>query len=550
MYQFGTKIYVFGGWNNEYQFDNIFHFDVETKEWYEPDVYGQTIPTWNHSAVLVQAIPSAKYFVFGGESANFPEGGPRGFGDYMNTVRYLDTETRTWFTVTTEDEGQKTQIKPKAREYSSISYDTRNSRLIVFGGWANEWLNDIYTLNVSTIVGPPYAISEIIPKLGQLSGGTHVVIRGIGFKETSAINIRFTCGKSYTEVQGEFKSETEIMAVTRSFEEYGPKEVDVRLSMGSGDFTTSAVQFTYFMNTRAHKSLAFGPGLIDGCACNTPAQFIIQARNDHDENRSSGNDKWIVTIKTKGDVPKTIDNIEVVDNDDGSYLVTYQVDEPCKAVIDIQLFSDGMEIPLRGNPYQVQLEENTTKNWNKLNGGLVEKMVKHQLEHMKQWMDEKTEGCSITQEKDVENNVKNLIVMKDHVDEVVTKNERTILDLDQLDEQLKKLQKDGGSKDSQLKQVKKLFDNYSHLKKVAKETKKNIEPFVENETGKNQNVIKRHEDAIKTYFQDMKKKEYYNYTTGPSEAFTLIRNGFEDVKAYEEKNENLGFNAKKFGDES
>lgn len=87
------------------------------------------------------------------------------------------------------------------------------------------------------------------------------------------------------------------MAVTKSFEEIGPKEADVRLSMGTGDFTTSAVVFTYFMNTRAHKSLAFGPGILDGVACGSPASFIIQARNDHDENRTSGNDKWIVTIR-------------------------------------------------------------------------------------------------------------------------------------------------------------------------------------------------------------------------------------------------------------
>jgi len=164
-------------------------------------------------------------------------------------------------------------------------------------------------LNVSTIVGPPYAIAEIIPKLGQLSGGTHILIRGIGFKETSSINIRFTCGKNYVEIPGEFKSETEIIATTKSFEEIGPKEAEVRLAMGTGDFTTSCVIFSYFMNTRAHKSLAFGPGLLDGAAIGSPVSFIIQARNDHDENRTSGNDQWIVTIKTKGENPKTIDDI-------------------------------------------------------------------------------------------------------------------------------------------------------------------------------------------------------------------------------------------------
>lgn len=82
MYTAGSYIYIYGGWNHEYQFENFFHFNVETNDWWEPDTGGQTIPLWNHSAILVQAIPSAKYFIFGGESANFPEGGPRGFGEF------------------------------------------------------------------------------------------------------------------------------------------------------------------------------------------------------------------------------------------------------------------------------------------------------------------------------------------------------------------------------------------------------------------------------------------------------------------------------------
>jgi len=94
--------------------------------------------------------------------------------------------------------------------------------------------------------------------------------------------------------------------------------------------------------------------------------------------------------------------------------------------------------------------------------------------------------------------------MNDHVEEVLAKNDKTILDLDQLDESLKFLYKEGLAKDNQLRGVKKLFDNYNHLKKAAKETKKTIEPFVENETDKNKNIIKRHEDTLKTYSAQMK----------------------------------------------
>jgi hypothetical protein len=47
---------------------------------------------------------------------------------------------------------------------------------------------------VSKIVGPSYAITEIIPGLGQLSGGVEVIVKGVGFTDAS-INVIFTCGK-------------------------------------------------------------------------------------------------------------------------------------------------------------------------------------------------------------------------------------------------------------------------------------------------------------------------------------------------------------------
>ena len=383
MFWVGTKVYIFGGWNNEYQFESIWHYDVESKEWYEPEIGGTDIlPRWNHSSVLVEAIPSWKYFIFGGESETFMEGGPRAFGKYQNSARYLDIETMSWTTIVTEDTDSPGGPQlPMPREYSAMAYDSKDSRLIIFGGWSNEWMNDIYTLNVSQIVGPPYAIAAIIPNLGQLSGNTEVRITGIGFRDTSSINIRFTCGKQYVEISGEYVSDTEIKALTKSFEEIGPKEAEVRLQIQGMDFTTQAVTFQYFMNTRAHKSLAYGPGLLKGAAVGQPVSFVVQARNDHDENRTSGNDKWNITIKAKNadGGSKTVEHT-VDDLDNGSYLVTYQVDEPCSTSVDIQLFNDGIEIPLRGSPYTAEFEEVTTKNWNQLNGPFMQEFVKKQLE--------------------------------------------------------------------------------------------------------------------------------------------------------------------------
>ena len=52
---------------------------------------------------------------------------------------------------------------------------------------------DMYGLNVSKIVGPPYAITNIEPNLGQLSGGDIVRVHGQGFTDSTP-TVYFTSG--------------------------------------------------------------------------------------------------------------------------------------------------------------------------------------------------------------------------------------------------------------------------------------------------------------------------------------------------------------------
>jgi dynein heavy chain len=74
-----NKLYVYGGWNSEMQYNNLCVFDLEKNEWSDPDIFNE-IPRWNHSSVLIEAIPTWKFFVFGGEQAEYQEGVARTFG--------------------------------------------------------------------------------------------------------------------------------------------------------------------------------------------------------------------------------------------------------------------------------------------------------------------------------------------------------------------------------------------------------------------------------------------------------------------------------------
>lgn len=57
-------------------------------------------------------------------------------------------------------------------------------------------MDDMWSLNVSTITGPPYAIFNIKPSLGPLTGKTKVSIKGEGFRHNQNITVRFYTGKN------------------------------------------------------------------------------------------------------------------------------------------------------------------------------------------------------------------------------------------------------------------------------------------------------------------------------------------------------------------
>lgn len=55
-------------------------------------------------------------------------------------------------------------------------------------------------------------------------------------------------------------------------------------------------EFNYFLNTKANKTLAFGPGLLKNNTTKKPTFFFIQSRNKNDENRKSGKDEFRIKI--------------------------------------------------------------------------------------------------------------------------------------------------------------------------------------------------------------------------------------------------------------
>jgi len=179
------------------------------------------------------------------------------------------------------------------------------------------------------------------------------------------------------------------------------------------------------LNTRAHKSLAYGAGLLNDVCKGCPVEFVIQARNDLGENRASGRDKFEVCVKRKipksgeeGDEEKEkYDEIpcEVIDSNDGQYHCKYQSDEEGPVEIHIMFEDDkGKMVPIRGSPYSASFVEKAKQSDNLMTGGLMAKYIQSELTKMTSTMQE-TKKETATKDKDLKD-VKALLKIKEIVE--------------------------------------------------------------------------------------------------------------------------------------
>lgn len=63
----------------------------------------------------------------------------------------------------------------------------KGGKLLLYGGWANRWFSDGFTLDVGSIVGPPYAVMDLTPNHGPITGETLLNIHGIDFINTEDV---------------------------------------------------------------------------------------------------------------------------------------------------------------------------------------------------------------------------------------------------------------------------------------------------------------------------------------------------------------------------
>jgi dynein heavy chain len=165
-------------------------------------------------------------------------------GVFDNRIGVLNlAENMAWDEPKLDSDPADHESRLMPREHSAICYDPEESRLIVFGGWANKWLDDVWQINVSSIVGPPYAILRVEPPLGPVTGNMKVTIYGVGFQSTGgACLVQFATAKHTATAQGNVENDEIITCETpQVVNTIGPKECEVRVQSGVRDF--SAIEF-------------------------------------------------------------------------------------------------------------------------------------------------------------------------------------------------------------------------------------------------------------------------------------------------------------------
>lgn len=331
-----NKLYIIGGWSSGTQFQDIHILDVDGDQlsWSSPSITLGS-PTWNLSCAAVMAIPTWKVFVFGGVSGILSDVERKGrMVDTLAVLESSDTSSQLQRLSLPELEGDK----PCARSEASVVYDEKNTRLILFGGWSDKWHDDLFFLDVGEVVGPPYAISDIKPNMGPITGNTLISVFGVDFFQSKDIVVRFGNRKYFLDVPGTFVNQTKLTCLTPDFTKFPPGMVEVRVAINGGSLSTTSCRYTFFPVTNGSKSIAFGPGLMAGCCFGEEASFAIQSRDENGVDRATGGDEFDVEVvhrDSSGAETNCISSVEFDDFQNGKYIVRYRVERPGKFIVRV-----------------------------------------------------------------------------------------------------------------------------------------------------------------------------------------------------------------------
>jgi dynein heavy chain len=522
--QVDKKIYIFGGSNSTTQFNDLHMLDTEA----DPPLWTKLScdlaePTWNLAACSVIAIPTWKIFTFGGLTGLVDD--KNRLGVPQASARILDTGSGRW--MTPQIEGKS----PVPRSDTCMTYDSKGSRLFVFGGWSTEWHGDLYTLDVGNIVGPPYAITDMDPHMGPVTGGTEISIIGIDFINTQDVVIRFGNAKQGVDVQGVYVSQTKILCTSPDFTKFPTGVVDVRVALDGDSFTTTYQRFSFFSVTNAPQSIMFGPGLISGCTINEETCFVIQARDADTLNRTTGGDEFSVVVSAFDEANDgaltRLAGVRVNDMNNGTYLVTYTVKHPGKYKVEVDFMGTfgGEAGPVRGSGDIIEFDAKAPRENNRMSGQLIQEALKKDIEHLERFTASTSKAIFVRVRDDSwsnEEQIRVLMNVKESLIKAQTAAKDTTLLVDRSECIISYLRE----QDVTLPGLERaLADGKAEWEKILREMPQisnKISPMMRAHGGKIRNDIAAYETHVKGYLEKAQAAEYILYATGATKSIQIL----------------------------
>ena len=517
---------VSGGWSRGTRFNDLHTFDTATLTWSEVEGGKISPPRWMHSAMSVVAVPSWQVFVFGGCAGN--DESFRSQGEFTNDAMVLDTGRMRWSPLEVLE-------APPRRSEAAMSFDEPNKRIIVHGGWANQWYGDVHVLDVAAIVGPPYAITGLHPHNGPVTGGTRLTITGLGFDPRVPATVRFTMGKRVVEGTGKVVSPTEIEMDAPNFESLGPGDAIVRLAFKAGRPTITYEEFQLFAVTDAPRCLAFGPGVLSGQAAATPTFFIIQTVNTEGGYRVHGGDEFSVRVVRMVDDEEGENKVEgdevehqLVDNNNGSYTVTYTAPEngTYKVFVEFEGTHGGQAGPIFGSPFECEFPEGADKANNKIDGPLCMDTLKSDIKKAGHFSKKTYDG--LTREVPADS-LPVLLDVKTHLHNVTAEAAQQEGNINRCRVTVLYLKEKGGLNKSQARDVERFRKGVDAADKQWQEavgqapiTKNAIQPLVRSHGADTKKRIQEYEGNVYEFQKAQNKHKFWKYDIGVEGALSSL----------------------------
>ncbi|KAJ0395717.1 hypothetical protein P43SY_006365 [Pythium insidiosum] len=508
---------ICGGWNSVVQFNDLHVLDTMTGAWSSVDGphMANPLPRWNHASCAVLAIPHAKVFVFGGvlgEPNNY-----NGQGTFMSDLAVLETGDWTWHVP--EIRGSP----PCGRADTTLAYDDKGSRLLVFGGWANVWLDDLFALDVSCVVGPPYGITGLFPDFGPITGGTTLTIEGIDFVNRPVI-VRFASRRGTLDVAGEFVNDHTLRVVTPDFSAHPAGDVQVRVALQGDSFTTTFQTFSFFSVTAAALSFAYGPGVLRGGAAGDATSFIIQARDAERGLRTRGGDEFLVEVQSAGDgAPLFLPDLSVQDLQNGRYLVSFT--SPKAGEYDVLVSFNGTfggaAGPIRGSPFRVSFDDTVTREMNLLTG----KLVIDQLLFDLQALQTSTKECLVGLDQPLadptwtpEQVTNALIALKEHVFHVEKRGHAITMSIDELRAEIDFLRDAGVVVAKEAEMIQAIERMWLEIQKRVPAASLRIAPLIATQSVKFRQEMEAYGDELQRKDAALRQKPFWAFAVGVKNA--------------------------------